>query len=93
MMNKSDLTNNLFKKHKLLSKIDVEVSVNLILNNISNALCNGNRVELRGFGSFSTRIRSERISRNPKTGKSISVHQKRHPYFRAAEGLKETIKN
>jgi len=54
-------------------------------------LSEGDRVELRGFGTFSTRLRSERISRNPKTGKSISVEKKNHPYFRAAKNLKKAI--
>ena len=92
-MNRSQLIANLIEKNKFLSKSDVEETVSLILVNISNALANGGRVELRGFGSFSTRKRNKRISRNPKTGKSISVQEKNHPYFRASKRLKETINN
>ena len=92
-MNRSQLIENLLEKNKLLSKSDVEDTVSLILGNVSNALAHGDRVELRGFGSFSTRKRNKRISRNPKTGKSISVQEKNHPYFRASKRLKETINN
>ena len=92
-MNRSQLIANLIEKNKFLSKSDVEETVSLILVNISNALANGGRVELRGFGSFSTRKRNKRISRNPKTGKSISVQEKNHPYFRASKRLKEIINN
>ncbi len=92
-MNRSQLIENLIEKNKFLSKSDVEDVVSLILGNVSNALAHGGRVELRGFGSFSTRKRKKRISRNPKTGKSISVREKNYPYFRASKRLKESINN
>ena len=91
-MNRSKLIGNIIEKNQFVSKSDVEDSITLILNSVSNALAEGDRVELRGFGSFSTRKRSARIARNPKTGKSISVENKFHPYFRASKALKETIK-
>ena len=91
-MNRSKLIGNIIEKNQFVSKADVEDSITLILNSVSNALAKGDRVELRGFGSFSTRKRSARIARNPKTGKSISVENKFHPYFRASKSLKETIK-
>ena len=90
-MNKSKLVSNLFEKNHFLSKSDVEDSISLILECLSETLAKGGRVELRGFGSFSTRKRNKRISRNPKTGKSISVQEKNHPYFRASKSLKEVI--
>jgi len=93
MMNRSKLISNLIEKNQFLSKSDVEDSVSLILQSVSNALAQEDRVELRGFGSFSTRRRDKRISRNPKTGKSISVQEKNHPYFRASKKLKEAINN
>ena len=92
-MNRSKLITVLIEKNQFLSKNDVEDSVSLILESISNALAQQGRVELRGFGSFSTRKRNKRISRNPKTGKSIYVREKLHPYFRASKGLKEVINN
>ena len=92
-MNRSKLITVLIEKNQFLSKNDVEDSVSLILESISNALAQDGRVELRGFGSFSTRKRNKRISRNPKTGKSISVREKLYPYFRASKGLKKVINN
>ena len=92
-MNRSKLISNLIEKNKFLSKNDVEDSVSLMLGTVSDTLAQGGRVELRGFGSFSTRKRNKRISRNPKTGKSILVQEKKHPYFRASKRLKEALNN
>tara|TARA_B100001996_G_scaffold322701_1_gene267594 strand:+ start:590 stop:868 length:279 start_codon:yes stop_codon:yes gene_type:complete len=92
-MNRSKLISNLIEKNQFLSKNDVEDSVSLVLATVSDTLAQGGRVELRGFGSFSTRKRNRRISRNPKTGKSILVQEKKHPYFRASKRLKETLNN
>ena len=92
-MNRSKLISNLIEKNQFLSKNDVEDSVSLILVTVSDTLAQGGRVELRGFGSFSTRKRNRRISRNPKTGKSILVQEKKHPYFRASKRLKEALNN
>ena len=92
-MNRSKLISNLIERNQFLSKSDVEESVSLILDSLSNTLSQEGRVELRGFGSFSTRKRNRRISRNPKTGKSILVQEKKHPYFRASKRLKETLNN
>ncbi len=92
-MNRSKLISNLIEKNQFLSKSDVEDSVSIVLGTVSDTLAQGGRVELRGFGSFSTRKRNKRISRNPKTGKSISVQEKKHPYFRASKRLKEALNN
>ena len=92
-MNKSNIIENLHKNNKSLSKKDIEESIILVIESLTKALSDGDRVELRGFGTFSTRQRSKRISRNPKTGKSISIQQKFHPYFRASKNLKEIINN
>jgi len=90
-MNKSEIIEKLYKHNKFHSKRDIEDSIILVIDILTKALSNGDRVELRGFGTFSTRQRSERISRNPKTGKSISVEKKNHPYFRASKNLKKAI--
>tara|TARA_B100000700_G_C14851039_1_gene763948 strand:+ start:620 stop:898 length:279 start_codon:yes stop_codon:yes gene_type:complete len=92
-MNKSDLTKKIHNINDLLPVDDIEKSVNLILNYLSETLSNRNRIEIRGFGSFSVRKREERIARNPKTGKTIAVTTKYHPYFRASKDLKEAINN
>ena len=92
-MNKSEIIENLYKNNKFHLREDIEDSVSLILESLTKALSNGDRVELRGFGTFSTRQRNKRISRNPKTGKSISIQEKFHPYFRASKDLKKIINN
>ena len=70
---------------------DLEQTVKTILNLISNYLDKGDRVEIRNFGTFSVRPRDQRISRNPKTGTSVLVEPKNHPYFRASKYLRESL--
>ena len=90
-MNKSDLLKKISEKTDSLNEEDIEQTVNIILNLVSNALNNGDRVEIRNFGTFSIRSRDQRISRNPKTGTAVLVEAKRHPYFRASKYLKESL--
>ena len=90
-MNKSDLLKKISAKTDSLNEEDLEKSVNIILNLISNTLNDGNRIEIRNFGTFSIRSRDQRISRNPKTGTAVLVEAKRHPYFRASKYLKESL--
>ena len=90
-MNKSDLIKKL--SNKLTSHIeeDIENSVNLILDKLTQSLINNGRIEVRNFGTFSIRRRARRLSRNPKTGTSVVVQPKYHPYFRASKYLKESL--
>ena len=90
-MNKSDLVENLKLKNDTFSEEDLEGSINLILQFISTTLREANRVEIRNFGTFSARKRAKRLSRNPKTGTSVYVESKNHPYFRASKNLKESL--
>jgi len=90
-MNKSDLLRRLREKRDTFPEEDLESSINLILHFISRTLENSNRVEIRSFGTFSTRKRARRLSRNPKTGTSVLVEPKKHPYFRASKNLKESL--
>ena len=90
-MNKSGLISKLHSKLRTFSENDVEQSVHIILRQISDSLSNGDRVEVRNFGTFSIRSREQRLSRNPKTGTSILVEAKHHPYFRASKSLKESL--
>ena len=92
-MNKSDLLDSVLIRNQNFLKDDVSTSINLILELISGTLSAKGRVEVRGFGTFSVRERKSRIARNPKTGKSIAVQTKNHPYFRASKRLKESINN
>ena len=90
-MNKSDLIKKISENKDPLYEEVSEQIVNTILNLISNSLNNGDRVEIRNFGTFSARSRDQRISRNPKTGTSVLVEPKNHPYFRASKYLKESL--
>ena len=92
-MNKSQLIQLTHNSNNLLSIKDVEDSVNTLIDFLSSSLSEGKRIEIRGFGTFSTRERKKRIARNPKTGKAISVPKKYHPYFRSAKGLKKALNN
>ena len=91
MMNKSDLLVKLKTEKESYSEEDLESSINLILKFISSTLEEANRVEIRNFGTFSIRKRQKRLSRNPKTGTSILVEAKNHPYFRASKSLKASL--
>ena len=90
-MNKSDLIKKISENAGPLNEEDLEQTVNSILNLISTSLNNGDRVEIRNFGTFSVRSRGQRISRNPKTGTSVLVEPKNHPYFRASKYLRESL--
>ena len=90
-MNKSEIIKNLTHKMESLNDEDVQKCVHLIIDSLTNALTNSDRVEIRNFGTFSVRKRERRISRNPKTGTSVLVEAKNHPYFRSSKHLKESL--
>ena len=90
-MNKSDLIKKISDRKDHLNEDDFDQTVNIILSLISKSLSNGDRVEIRNFGTFSVRLRNQRVSRNPKTGTSVLVNSKHHPYFRASKHLKESL--
>ena len=90
-MNKSDLINKISIKLDAFTEDDIEKSVNSIIDLISDTLCKKRRIEIRNFGTFSTRSRQQRLSRNPKTGSSVLVTAKDHPYFRASKKLKQSL--
>ena len=92
-MNKSDLIKNISFKIGNVKKNDTEEAVNQLINLISDSLLEKKRVEIRGFGTFSSRRRSVRLARNPKTGTSITVGSKLYTYFRPSKLLKEQVKN
>ena len=92
-MNKSDLIKNISFKIGSLKKTDTEEAVNQLINLISDSLLKKNRVEIRGFGSFSSRYRPVRLARNPNNGTSITVGSKFYTYFRPSKLLKQQVKN
>ena len=74
-----------------LNRRDTVTIVNLIMENIGGALTAGDKVELRGFGSFKVKSRRSRLARNPRTGDAVDVPAKRVPYFKASNELKERL--
>tara|TARA_Y100001936_G_C15748010_1_gene494564 strand:+ start:377 stop:655 length:279 start_codon:yes stop_codon:yes gene_type:complete len=90
-MNKSDLVNTLSTKSGLFSDDDIVRSVQSILDLITESLTRDQRIEIRNFGTFSTRYRKQRLSRNPRTGTTVLVEEKKHPYFRASKNLKQSL--
>lgn len=90
-MTKSELVAKIASLNEHLFYYDAEKVVNTIFDEISAALAEGKRVELRGFGAFSVRKREARLGRNPKTGKTVSVEPKTVPFFKAGKKLKAKV--
>ncbi len=89
-MTKADLVESIAAKVEL-SKKDGETVVNTVFRCIVEALAQGDKVELRGFGSFRTRNRQPRIGRNPKTGDKVEVPEKKVPFFKPGKSLKKLV--
>ena len=90
-MIKSELIQKIAEENPHLYQRDVERIVGTIFDKIIDAMAEGHRVELRGFGAFSTREREARRGRNPRTGESVDVPQKRVPYFKAGKEMRARL--
>ena len=90
---KSKLLKKLSKNYPNFLKKDLEKLINIILNEIKQTLKRGERVELRGFGIFSTNIQKARISRNPKTGEKVNTLEKKTIHFKMAKELFKKLNN
>ena len=90
---KSKLLKQLSNNYPNFLKKDLEKFTNIILNEIKKALKRGDRVELRGFGMFSTNVQKSRISRNPKTGEKVNTPEKRTIHFKMAKELFKKLNN
>ncbi len=90
-MVKSELVQIIARQNPHLFQRDVENIVNAIFEEISTALANGNRVELRGFGAFSVKSRSARSGRNPRTGEAVVVEEKWIPFFKTGKDLRDRL--
>ena len=90
-MIKSELVAKIKDKYPELYQRDADLIVNTIFNEISEALARGDRVEIRGFGSFNTKETQARVARNPKSGQKVPVQEKLKPVFRAGKELKLRI--
>lgn len=90
-MTKSELIAQLAARHHQLVVTDAEMAVKTILDAVSKSLAAGERVEIRGFGSFSLNYRPPRLGRNPKTGEKVEVPEKYVPHFKAGKELRERV--
>ena len=90
-MTRSELIANLAARFNSLTTTDAEASVKLLLDAISGTLAKGNRVEIRGFGSFALNTRPARVGRNPKTGEKVEVPAKTVPHFKAGKELRDRV--
>lgn len=90
-MTKSEIIDLLSRKQSHLSSKDVEYAVKIMLEQMSEALSNGDRIEVRGFGSFSLHYRKGRKGRNPKTGKTVILAPKYVPHFKPGKELRERV--
>jgi len=92
-MTKSDLIEALSDKQSLLNYRDVELAVKLILEQMSDSLSQGDRIEIRGFGSFTLHHRPPRVGRNPKSGESVKLDEKFVPHFKPGKELRDRVNN
>lgn len=90
-MTKSELVEIIASKQTQLSVKDVELAVKTILDLMSSALATGQRIEIRGFGSFSLHHRAPRVGRNPKTGESVQLEAKSVPHFKPGKELRDQV--
>ncbi len=90
-MIRSELLEKLAAENPDLKPDEIEKIVDIFFNQITQKLADGGRIELRGFGAFSTRQRKPRVGRNPRTGESVSVPAKRVPYFKPGKEIRERL--
>ncbi len=90
-MTKSELIESLAKRQPQLAYKDVELAIKTILEHMAKELSNGERIEIRGFGSFSLHYRPPRVGRNPKSGDPVSLPAKYVPHFKPGKQLRDRI--
>ena len=90
-MTRSDLVEQLLAKFPQLSPRDAELTVKILLDAMSDALAKGDRIEIRGFGSFAVRRRSPRVGRNPRTGQAVPIPEKLAAHFKPGKALRAAV--
>lgn len=90
-MTKSELIEKIVSRQDQLQAKDVEMAVKMILEEMTKALVNNNRIEIRGFGSFCLHFRAPRLGRNPKTGDTVELSGKHVPHFKPGKELRERV--
>jgi integration host factor subunit beta len=92
-MTKSELVEKLLEINTDLTRKDSEMVVEIVFDSMKNALKTGDKIEIRGFGSFTVRERSPREARNPKNGEIVSIPSKKIPFFKTGKELRERVNN
>ncbi|MEI8355274.1 MAG: integration host factor subunit beta [Deltaproteobacteria bacterium] len=92
-MTKSELIEKLLETNTVLTRKDSEMVVEIVFESMKNALQTGDKIEIRGFGSFTVRERSPREARNPKNGEIVSIPAKKIPFFKTGKELRERVNN
>ncbi|MDP3902899.1 MAG: integration host factor subunit beta [Methylococcaceae bacterium] len=90
-MTKSELIEALAKQQPYLALKDVDLAVKCLVEQMNQALSSGERIEIRGFGSFSLHLRAPRIGRNPKTGETVALSKKYVPHFKPGKELRDRV--
>ncbi len=90
-MTKSELIEKIADRQDQLPAKDVELAVKLIFDYMSDILSSGDRIEIRGFGSFSLHYRAPRVGRNPKTGESVQLEGKHVPHFKPGKEMRDRV--
>lgn len=90
-MIRSELVQRLTEENEGMTLLEIERVVDLFFDEISGQLASGGRVELRGFGAFTTRARDARTGRNPRTGENVEVSAKRVPFFKPGKEIRERL--
>jgi len=90
-MTRSDLVEELATRFSQLTHRDAEHAVKTLLDAMSDSLVRGNRIEIRGFGSFSVNQRPPRMGRNPRSGESVAIPEKRVAHFKPGKALREAV--
>ena len=91
-INKKELIEIIANEQDQLPYKDIELSVKTIIESMMDSLRKGQRIEIRGFGSFCLRYRKSRIGRNPKSGESVDIEERYVPHFKPGKDLKERVK-
>ena len=90
-INKKELIEKISKNQDQLHHRDIELAVKTVINCMTKALSVGERIEIRGFGSFSLRYRKPRVGRNPKSGMSVKINERYVPHFKPGKNLKKRV--
>lgn len=93
VITKSELIEKIAQKQGHLQHKDIELSVKSMIEQMSHALSSGERIEIRGFGSFSLHFRPPRIGRNPRSGENVTLTEKYVPHFKPGKELRERVNN